>query len=42
VAETTVKTHLGHALDKLGLMTRIAAVVFAYENGIVQPGEGGQ
>jgi DNA-binding NarL/FixJ family response regulator len=42
VAETTVKTHLGHALDKLGLATRIAAVVFAYENGIVQPGEAAQ
>ena len=40
VAETTVKTHLGHALDKLGLATRVAAVVFGYESGIVRPGEG--
>ena len=40
VAETTVKTHLGHALDKLGLATRVAAVVFGYESGIVRPGGG--
>jgi DNA-binding NarL/FixJ family response regulator len=39
VAETTVKTHLGHALDKLGLATRVAAVVFGYETGMVRPGE---
>ncbi|GAA2002752.1 response regulator transcription factor [Catenulispora subtropica] len=39
VAETTVKTHLGHALDKLGLPTRVAAVVFGYETGMVRPGE---
>ena len=39
VAETTVKTHLGHALDKLGLGTRVVAVVFGYENGVVWPGE---
>jgi DNA-binding NarL/FixJ family response regulator len=39
VAETTVKTHLGHALDKLGLATRVAAVVFGYETGLVRPGE---
>ena len=40
VAETTVKTHLGHALDKLGLAGRVAAVVFGYESGMVRPGGG--
>lgn len=37
VAETTVKTHLGHALDKLDLRDRVHAVVYAYENRLVSP-----
>lgn len=38
VSETTVKTHVSSLLSKLGLSSRLEAVVFAYENGIVQPG----
>jgi DNA-binding NarL/FixJ family response regulator len=39
IAETTVKTHLGHALDKLRLRDRVHAVVYAYENQLISPGD---
>ena len=39
IGETTVKTHVGHILMKLGLRDRIHAVVFAYECGVLTPGE---
>jgi DNA-binding NarL/FixJ family response regulator/class 3 adenylate cyclase len=39
VSETTVKTHVAHVLTKLGVRDRVQAVVFAYESGMVEPGE---
>jgi DNA-binding NarL/FixJ family response regulator len=38
VSENTVKTHVTHVLDKLGLRDRVHAVVYAYETGVVEPG----
>lgn len=35
VSERTVKSHLTAIMKKLGVRTRVAAVVYAYENGLV-------
>jgi DNA-binding NarL/FixJ family response regulator len=35
VAEATVKTHVGNVFTKLGVRDRAAAIVFAYDHGVV-------
>jgi RNA polymerase sigma factor (sigma-70 family) len=37
VEESTVRTHVKRVLMKLQLRDRVQAVIFAYENGIMQP-----
>jgi DNA-binding NarL/FixJ family response regulator len=38
VAEATVKSHVGSIFTKLGVRDRAAAIVFAYDHGVVSPG----
>jgi DNA-binding NarL/FixJ family response regulator len=37
VSEATVKSHITRIFDKLGLRDRAAAIVFAFDHGLVQP-----
>jgi DNA-binding NarL/FixJ family response regulator len=37
IAASSVKTHVGHVLTKLGLADRVHLVIFAYENGVIEP-----
>lgn len=40
LAESTVKTHVGRVLSKIGARDRIQAVIFAYDHGLARPQAG--
>jgi DNA-binding NarL/FixJ family response regulator len=37
LAESSVKTHVGHLLAKLGQQDRVQLVIYAYETGLIAP-----
>jgi DNA-binding NarL/FixJ family response regulator len=41
LSEATVKSHIARILAKLGLRDRVQVAVYAYERGIVRPGQAG-
>lgn len=42
ISGVTVKSHVGHIFLKLDLRDRAAAIVYAFDNGIVSPGQSTQ
>ncbi len=39
LGEATVTTHLSNLFAKLGLRDRVEAVIYAYESGLIEPGD---
>jgi DNA-binding NarL/FixJ family response regulator len=39
LGEATIKTHLSSLFSKLGLRDRVEAVIYAYESGLIEPGD---
>jgi len=39
ISDGTAKTHVARVLTKLGLRDRVQAVIFAYERGLIRPGQ---
>jgi len=39
LGESTVKTHIGHLLAKLGLRDRVQLAIYAYESRLIRPGD---
>jgi DNA-binding NarL/FixJ family response regulator len=39
VSDATVKTHVARVLMKLGVRDRVQAVIYAYETGLIRPGQ---
>jgi DNA-binding NarL/FixJ family response regulator len=39
ISDATAKTHVAHVLMKLGVRDRVQAVIYAYESGLIQPGQ---
>ncbi len=39
IGAATVKSHINHLFTKLGVRDRAQAVTFAYESGLIQPGD---
>jgi len=39
ISELTVKSHVGHIFAKLDLRDRVAAVIYAFDHGLVTPGQ---
>jgi DNA-binding NarL/FixJ family response regulator len=39
LGESTIKTHVGHLLEKLELRDRVQLAIYAYESGLVRPGD---
>lgn len=42
ISGVTVKSHVGHIFLKLDLRDRAAAIVYAFDHGVVSPGDTGR